>query len=284
MTTDKARALTEQIESSVNALAQETDAVRKSETFLNWLNAMAQFHSYSFNNQWLIAMQCPTASRVAGFQTWKKLGRNVKKGAKGIAILAPCLYRRKADPENEDSPTVQKLGGFKVAYVFDLASTEGEPLPALQYAAAEGGEELLPHLEAAVEKLSVQLKYEEIVEPGVQGYSTGGTIVIRQTLTTPAKCATIIHEACHEILHQGDRRSEAKAKSRSQCELEAEATAYVVMRHFGIEHVASNYLATYNVDGDQLRDSLETISGAAKQLIAAIKGDMVASLEREEAA
>ncbi len=57
MTTDKARALAEQIESSVNALAQETDAVRKSETFLNWLNAMAQFHSYSFNNQWLIAMQ-----------------------------------------------------------------------------------------------------------------------------------------------------------------------------------------------------------------------------------
>ena len=215
--------------------------------------------------------QCPGASKVAGFQTWKKLGRNVKKGAKGIAILAPCLYRRKADAENEDSPTVQKLLGFKVAYVFDLSSTEGEPLPALQYAAAAGGEDLLPKLEAAAGKLAVQLEYLEIPEPGVQGYSTGGKIVIRQSLSTPAKCATIIHEAAHELLHQGENRSEAKTKTRSQRELEAEATAYVVMRHFGIEHVASNYLATYNVDGEQLRDSLETISGAAKRLIAAVE-------------
>ena len=77
------------------------------------------------------------------------------------------------------------------------------------------------------------------------------------------------HKA-HEQLHQGDKRDEAKAKSRRQRELEAEATAYVVMRHFGIDHVASNYLATYNIDGDQLKQSLETISATAKFLIAAI--------------
>ncbi len=197
MTNDKARALADQIESSVNALAAETDAVRKSETFLNWLNAMAQFHSYSWNNQFLISIQCPGASKVAGFQTWKKLGRNVKKGAKGIAILAPCLYRRKADAENDDSPTVQKLFGFKVAYVFDLSSTEGEPLPTLQYAAAAGGENLLPKLEAAAGKLAVQLEYLEIPEPGVHGYSTGGRIVIRQSLSTSSKCAVIAHEIIH---------------------------------------------------------------------------------------
>jgi antirestriction protein ArdC len=273
MINDKACALTEQIESSVNALAAETDAVRKSETFLNWLNAMAQFHSYSWNNQFLISIQCPGASKVAGFQTWKKLGRNVKKGAKGIAILAPCLYRGKADPENEDSPTVQKLGGFKVAYVFDYSVTGGEPLPALQYAAAAGGEDLLPKLEAAAGKLAVQLDYLDIQEQGVQGYSTGGRIVIRQSLSAASTCAVIAHELSHEILHQNENRSEAKTKTRSQRELEAEATAYVVMRHFGIEHVASNYLATYNVDGEQLRDSLETISRAAKRLIAAVEVD-----------
>ena len=293
MTTDKARALAEQIESSVNALAQETDAVRKSQTFLNWLNAMAQFHSYSLNNQILILLQRPSASRVAGFQAWRKMGRHVVKGAKGIAILAPCVYGQRADPENEDSPTVKRLSGFKVVWVFAQEDTDGEPLPTLTYAAAAGGEELLPRLEAAALTLSIQLDYEEIPEQGVQGYSTGGRIVVRQSLSTAAKCAVIVHEGAHEILHWGDKRSEAKAKTRSQRELEAEATAYVVMRHFGIEHVASNYLATYNVDGEQLRDSLETISGAAKQLIAAIEGDsqqtetatdLVASLEREEAA
>jgi antirestriction protein ArdC len=82
----------------------------------------------------------------------------------------------------------------------------------------------------------------------------------------------VIHQAAHELIHQGDNRAEAKKRTRSQRELEAESTAYVVMRHFGIEHVASNYLATYNVDGEQLRSSLETISGAAKRLIAAIEG------------
>jgi hypothetical protein len=227
-----------------------------------------------------------------GRKTWKKLGRNVKKGAKGIAILAPCLYRSKTDPDNEDSPTVQKLGGFKVAYVFDLASTEGEPLPALQDAAADGGEELLPQLEAAAGELSVQLDYLEIAEHGVQGYSTGGRIVIGQSLSTASKCAVIAHELSHEILHQNENRSEARTKTRGQRELEAEATAYVVMRHFGIEHVASNYLAAYNVDGEQLRDSLETISGAAKQLIAAIEAgnenmeatETLASPEGEESA
>jgi hypothetical protein len=94
----------------------------------------------------------------------------------------------------------------------------------------------------------------------------------------------------HEDLHWGDNRAEAKTKTRSQRELEAEATTYVVMRHFGIEHVASNYLATYKVDGEQLRASLETISGAAKRLIAAIQGDKtnteatetIASSELEE--
>jgi hypothetical protein len=129
MTNDKARALTEQIESSVNALAAETDAVRKSETFLCWLNAMANFSSYSFNNQILISLQRPSACRVAGFQTWKKLGRHVKKGAKGIAILAPCVYRKKVEADDADSLTVKRLGGFKTCWVFAQEDTEGEPIP-----------------------------------------------------------------------------------------------------------------------------------------------------------
>jgi antirestriction protein ArdC len=233
---------------------------------------MALFTNYSWNNTFLISVQCPTASKVAGFQTWKKLGRFVKKGEKGIAILAPCIYSKKTEPENIDSPTVKRLSGFKVAWVFDIASTDGQPLVALDNGSAAGGEELLPRLEAAVQTLAVVLDYEEIKEHGVDGYSTGGRIVIRQSLSTSAKCGVVIHEAAHELIHQGDNRAEAKKKTRSQRELEAEATAYVVMRHFGIEHVASNYLATYNVDGEQLRSSLETISGAAKRLIAAIEG------------
>ena len=272
MSTDKARDLAEQIESSVNALATETDEVRKSDFFKQWLDAMATFTSYSFNNQMLIAFQRPTATRVAGFHTWRTLGRHVNKGAKGIAILAPCVYRKKTEPENDDSSsTVKKLVGFKTAYVFDLADTTGDPLPTLTYAAADGGDEFLARLEWGTEQeLGICLDYEEILEHGVDGYSSGGRIVVRTSLCPTAKAGVLLHEISHEKLHWGPNREEAKAESRRQRELEAEATAYVVMRYFGIDHVASNYLATYNIDGEQLKQSLQTISATAKFLIATI--------------
>src|SRR6185437_15301904 len=102
MTTDKARELAQQIETNVHALAAETDAARRSDIFRGWLNAMAQFHHYSWNNQLLISMQCPTATRVAGFHTWRKMNRFVRKGEKGITILAPCIYKPKKREEHDE--------------------------------------------------------------------------------------------------------------------------------------------------------------------------------------
>ena len=200
MTTDKARSLTEQIEASVNQLATETDEARQSELFQTWLNAMAQFSQYSWNNQLLIACQRPAASsgQVAGFNAWRKLGRHVKKGAKGIAILAPCVYRKKADDTKEDSPTVKRLSGFKTAYVFCESDTDGEPLPTLTCGAESGGDELLSRLEWVTEEdLNIILDYEEIKEPGVEGYSAGGRIVIRTSLSPTAKAGVIAHELAH---------------------------------------------------------------------------------------
>jgi hypothetical protein len=181
MTTDKARSLTDQIEASVNQLATETDAASQSELFKNWLNAMAAFSSYSWNNQLLIACQRPAAStgHVAGFHAWRKLGRHVKKGAKGIAILAPCVYRKKADETKEDSPAIKSLLGFRTAFLFCEEDTEGQPLPTLTYGAESGGDELLSRLEWVTEEdLNIILDYEEIKESGVEGFSAGGRIVI----------------------------------------------------------------------------------------------------------
>jgi antirestriction protein ArdC len=270
MTTDKVRELAEQIEATVNALAQETDAARKSESFLRWLTTMAQFHNYSWNNQLLIALQRPSATRVAGFHSWKKLGRNVKKGEKGIAILAPCLYRSTVE-EDSEKITVQRLAGFRTVFVFDVAQTEGQELPALITSTAEGGENLLPSLEAATAKLNIVLNYEEPQEPGLQGYSVGGRIVVRKSLCAAAKCAVIVHELAHELLHQNNHKSDAMQKTRAQRELEAEATAYVVMQHYGVQHVAAFYLASYAANGDQLRSALETISSTVKRIISAVE-------------
>jgi N-terminal domain of anti-restriction factor ArdC len=132
MTTDKARGLAQQIETSVNALAAETDAARRSDIFRGWLNAMAQFHNYSWNNQLLISMQCPTATRVAGFHTWRKMNRFVRKGEKGITILAPCIYKSKkreepqAEEVEQQAHVIGTLRGFRAATVFDVSSTDGQ--------------------------------------------------------------------------------------------------------------------------------------------------------------
>ena len=133
MTTDKARELAQQIETSVTTLAVETDAARRSDVFRGWLNAMAQFHNYSWNNQLLISMQCPTASRVAGFHTWRKMNRFVRKGEKGITILAPCIYKPKKHERQQDKEVEQQthsistLRGFRAATVFERLSRDLRP-------------------------------------------------------------------------------------------------------------------------------------------------------------
>ena len=114
-----------------NALDQLADALAcgKSETLLNYLAVMARFHRYSWNNLLLIALQRPEASHVAGFHTWRKFNRFVRKGAKGIAIFAPMVSKKNAKGEDtEDEQT--RLFGFRTAYIFDIADTDGEELAA----------------------------------------------------------------------------------------------------------------------------------------------------------
>ena len=86
------------------------------------LKTMARFHKYSWHNVCLIATQCPTATRVAGFQTWRTMGRFVRKGEKGIAIMAPIIGRREAaEPDGENARSVV---GFRAAYVFEGLSRD----------------------------------------------------------------------------------------------------------------------------------------------------------------
>src|SRR5690349_13504990 len=100
-----------------------------SQALTAYLQTMALFPKYSLNNLFLIARQRPDARRVAGYQTWRKLGRFVRKGEKGIAIIAP-LIRRKAEVDSLESADERSVvSGFKVAHVFSEEQTDGEPLP-----------------------------------------------------------------------------------------------------------------------------------------------------------
>src|SRR5260221_9037246 len=99
-----------------------------SEALTSYLKTMALFSKYSLNNLFLIARQRPDARRVAGYQTWRKLGRFVRKGEKGIAIIAPLIHR-KSEIESLDAAEESIVRGFKGAHIFSEEQPEGAPLP-----------------------------------------------------------------------------------------------------------------------------------------------------------
>ena len=281
----KADTLSSSMAAAIAALAAETDSAKQDAGFRAWLTSMSRFHRYSWGNQLLIAIQCPNATRVAGFQAWLKLGRYVKKGEKGIGILAPILRQVSSAAKGQNNrglkPSekgVQELLGFRGATVFDMAQTDGNPLPeAPEHNATEGGEALLPKLEAAAASWGIAVAYEAI--PGsIQGYSMGGHVVIEQTLPTPAKCGTPAHELAHELLHHGPERA-----NKQQRELEAEATAYVVLAHLRMGSGSRFYLSSYGITGEMLSASLGVIASTARRMIEQVEGKSITEEGAEDA-
>jgi len=275
MQNDKSKALADSITASIEHLAEMMNQTAKSETFKFWLRAISRFHSYSFNNSLLILCQRSSATRVAGFNTWKSLGRNVKKGSKGIAILAPCVGKRTVeDKATGEKNAATRLYGFRVTYVFDVADTEGSELPFLSHRATEGGDELLPLLENAACRMGVGLEYREDTG-AANGWSEGGKIVVRSSLSTAERCGTLAYELAHEFLHWESNRREGM--TREQRELEAEATSYALLSQYGIEQPSQNYLASWNADAETITASLQTIRAAVHHIMTAMEDNETAS-------
>ena len=265
--TDHTQELTDKINESITTLCAETDAAKQNETYRAWLRTLSRFYSYSFNNWILIYTQRPDATRVAGFQTWKSLGRFVKKGEHGIRIFAPII-RNVEEEENGATEQVPRPVGFRAIAVFALEQTDGDPLPEIDSNASEGGEDLLPRIEAASASLGIQVVYKAI--PGAaEGLSKGGLIEIEETLSTSARCGVIVHELAHELLHKEKR----KETTRQQRELEAESVSFAVLARYGIHSESRFYLASYDVTAEMLTASLQTISQTAKHIISVIDGD-----------
>ena len=262
--TAKAETLSNTITDAVNALAAETDSAKQDASFRAWLTTMSRFYTYSFGNQLLIATQCPTATRVAGYGRWLEMKRQVRKGEKAIYILAPIISKGKE--QKDEVGEVRRLRGFRTTTVFDLAQTDGEALPtAPAHDATEGGDDLLPQIEMAVRNAGIALVYK-VIASGAQGLSKGGTIEIDERQVTAAKCGTLIHEFAHELLHKEDR-----SQGKQQRELEAEAVAYAVLCHYNIQSGSRFYLASYGITGEMLTASMQTIAKTARQIIEKIE-------------
>ena len=246
---------------SLTQLATLLDQGR-SEQLVHLLRTMARFHRYSLCNVCLIMAQRPTATRVAGFHTWRTLGRFVRKGEKGIAILAPIVARR-PDVTDDDSRAVV---GFRAAYVFDVDQTDGTPLAQAVEPSGDPGRRTAA-LKAAIGASNISIEYADSLG-GALGLSCGGTIKALTGLDAAAEFMVLVHEYAHELLHRGEDRP----ASRDVRELEAEATAFVVGQAIGLEVADSSrdYIQLYRGDGAALAKSLERIRRTAATILAAV--------------
>ena len=248
------------------ALARLADALEagRSETLVRYLATMARFHDYSFGNVMLIYTQKPDATHVAGFRAWKNLGRFVRKGEKGIAIIAPMLIRPK---DRDDDKSFLR---FKAVYVFDGSQTEGEPLP--EFACVNGNPNgHTERLKALVASKGIALEYTDNLL-GAHGRSSGGRIELRPGLSPAEEFSVLTHELAHEMLHKDDRRN---GTSKTIRETEAEAVAFVVCQAIGLDTntAAADYIQLYAGDKATLAESLDHIQKTAAEIITAIKDD-----------
>jgi hypothetical protein len=218
---------------------------------------MSRFHNYSLGNILEIARQKPDAIRVAGFWKWKELGRSVKKGEKGIRILAPIIgVRRKKDEEaqaSKDPAAINKpvLVGFRSAYVFDVSQTEGAELPELREISGDVGENR-DKLIAFIERHGIELVFTERIAPAL-GMSYGGRIAILPGQSKAEEFSTLVHELAHEMLHKAERRT---ATTKVVRETEAEAIAFVIDKAVGLETgtASADYIQLYHGNAFLLAD------------------------------
>ncbi len=262
MKADQARKLTDQ---ALDELSQTLQS-GKSDAMIAYLDAMSRFHCYSFGNIMLIASQKPNATHVAGFRTWKQFGRFVKKGEKGIVIIAPMSIKKNGETDGES------FLRFKTVYVFDVSQTDGEPLPEPPSISGNPG----PYTDALKYFIADQgIELEYISSPdtaaslgNADGASYGGRIALRDDLSSAEEFSVLVHELAHEILHHAGHGSRPTRVVR---ETEAEAVAFVVSRAVGLETntAASDYIQLYRGDSKTLAQSLHRIQRTAAAIIEA---------------
>lgn len=253
-------------EQAIIRLAEALEA-GQSDALKQYLRVMTRFHHYSFSNQLLILMQRPEATQVAGYQRWKALGRQVRLGEKAIHILAPIARKPKPEEVSEDMQEARQTFGFRLAYVFDVAQTMGKSLPKPAQAQGDPGASL-QDLKALYAQKGIALEYKDSLN-GAEGLSTKGKVYILNGLEPAREFSVLVHELAHELLHGGERRKELSRKVK---ETEAEAVAYAVGLHVGLDmnSASADYISLYDGDRATLRESLESITRAASQIISGL--------------
>lgn len=275
--------------SILKSLETDVENIFTGDKYAQYLQTMSKFHRYSFNNTLLIAMQRPDATLVTGYRNWQTMGRQVKKGEKGITILAPAPIKRKREQEILDQNNKPLLDGngkpkteevevviprFKPTTVFDISQTDGEPIETLapeELTEAVADYELF--MKAITEISPVPIRFDEI-EGEAKGYyhSVDKEIVIQKGMSDSQTIKTAIHETGHARLHDKNLMAEQGIeKDRLTKEVEAESVAYCVCSAFGVDtsEYSFPYIAGWSSGRDmkELKTSMDTIRKTAGEMI-----------------
>ena len=277
---DKKNKNQEKIQAALNRIEEGLDTINTDEDWLHFLAFQSLFYNYSFRNAMLIYLQNPEASYVKGFKAWNELGRYVKKGAKGLAILAPC-YRKVEDfkePENkseyqdsEGEKVIKRvISGFKVTYVFDIADTDGsdEYLPVLVKGLAGNSEQEQEIYEKLKAFISTEHPVQEVTGTASKGsYNLAtGVISVRSDVEYLQKIKTILHEFAHAIDFAMHPEEDI---SRNRRELIAESVAYVVSMRLGLDtsRYSISYIKSWLKDKEELKIVADTVQKVAAKII-----------------
>jgi len=267
-------------------LEQRVADLQHDENWLAYLDTMSKFHHYSMLNQLLIAAQRPDASRVAGFRKWQELGRQVRKGEKGMSIFAPKTRRvpvldKAGNPvKGEDGKTRYDVRcvGFTTTTVFDLEQTDGEDLPeANVLLTGDAPDGYTEDLEAAITARGFSVTYEQI--PGqARGFTEPGTkrVVVDADLSHAMRAKVLAHELGHIAcghLDQMDEYRSGHGGGRGRMEVEAESVAYTLCRTNGMSTQVGDASGAYvagwagSAGADAVRDAATTVSKSVRSVL-----------------
>jgi antirestriction protein ArdC len=263
---------TDRLAEAHDQLVAAIEGLINSHDWRRFLDTARRFRTYSLNNLLLIFAQRPDATRVAGYRTWQSLGRQVRRGEHGIAILAPCTYKQ--DDTEADQPT-RILRGFMVVHVFDLSQTDGDPLPEPPVHLLDGDDP--DHVTDRLAALIDAARYRFTLGPMPEGHEDANgvtdhlarAVTVRHDLSPAQQAKTTAHELAHVLLHAPD----GERPERHVCEIEAESVAYLVCGSTGLasDDYSFGYVATWaSGNTDTVRATATRVTACAAQILDAL--------------
>jgi hypothetical protein len=243
----KATQLSKQFNDAIDSLIDQIESGKVTDEIKAFAVQCGKFTHYSLTNQMLIWIRDPKATQVAGFKAWHKFGRHVKKGERGIGVIAPHTYKATNSEGVEKSQI-----GFHKATVFDVRQTDGDDLLDVSHVDGDTGEEIYSSMKVYAESLNMPVTECEM-EP--DGSCSRTDIKIKESISMTNKVGVLAHELAHHLLKHHDQEKPTNIE-----EYEAEFTAYVVCTRFGIENKAPHYLKGWGATRDQIKEAVGVVS------------------------